>query len=275
MHGKGAAPITPPKRSKKTDKIEVRLSPETKQAFLETCEQQGETASGVIRSLVEGYVKRFYRPVLARPFALVRRTPVWARWSATGVATAVMGSVMMMPSQAQSSIWENRFEQLGDVNGDGKIDLGEYHVTFTQKVAITETDAARARIEDYFEIQFAKADTDGDGFIQKAEYVSVQIADMTRRFNQIDTDRDGHLTLDEFASPPLGEPRAFVNGMVFGRIISDDMKIGKVAPSEFTPLPRWEGETPPNQIAVRLGQTFSDLDADNSSGISLEEWLEN
>ncbi len=47
------------RRSKKTDKIEVRLAPETKQAFHETCEQQGESASGVIRRLIEEYVARF------------------------------------------------------------------------------------------------------------------------------------------------------------------------------------------------------------------------
>ncbi len=43
------------RRSKKTEALEIRLSPEEKTAFLDACTRAGRTASAVIRDAMRAY----------------------------------------------------------------------------------------------------------------------------------------------------------------------------------------------------------------------------
>ena len=152
--------------SKKTDKIEVRLSPETKQAFHETCERQGESASSVIRRLIGDYVKRFHAPVISRSIEVIRHGPLWMRVGAA--AALASGGVMLavLPSSAEREpAWAGMFRD-DDSNGDRRIALSEVDVRPAAGGAAGDVPRLNAwRLE-----QFSERDADRDGIVTRDEF---------------------------------------------------------------------------------------------------------
>ncbi|KJS26925.1 MAG: hypothetical protein VR75_05720 [Hyphomonadaceae bacterium BRH_c29] len=255
-------------RSKKTDKIEVRLAPETKQAFHETCEQQGESASGVIRRLIEEYVRRFHQPVIARPMEAIRRTPWWARWGLVAGLGAVAAGVAFLPSNAESSRTERFFNRI-DADGDGQFDLDDY-----LGLLDVPSDGPVDRAHDALVGFFGELDADTDGIVTWAEFYASHVAEDTRLFHDLDTDGDEGVSFAEFTRPSgVGNVRASISGMASGTAFRQGS-----TPEEFDTEAgvRWSmgqtDETPPAVLA-RLGQVFRDLDADDDGRISLEEFL--
>lgn len=264
-------------RSKKTDKIEVRLSPETKQAFHETCEQQGESASGVIRRLIEEYVARFHQPVIARPIDAIRRTPWWVR--AGGLAALVAGAVGLaaLPGQADAvPSWKISFKAQ-DTNGDGHLTESEILGPFLPKALDTmEAGAAERlhkRLTNMVHDQFLEQDADGNGEVTLEEFRLQYIADATRRFRKLDADQDGAIALKEFSAPGDYLARAYVSGMAAGLAFGQGATVDEFDSEADRRWTSGKTDEASNAMAIRIGQVFQSIDADVSGTISLHEFL--
>ena len=270
--------------SKKTDKIEVRLSPETKQAFHETCEQQGESASSVIRRLIEEYVKRFHQPVIARPIEAIRRTPWWVRGS--GLAALLAGAVglAVLPSQAERvPNWESMFAG-ADKNGDGQITPVEVEVHlspgFRETLAPEQADRLEARMNDRETKQFREQDADGDGIVTREEYRAQYERKMSALFEALD-DGDGVVTLDEFLQVSSTTGRAFLVGVAMGQKFNDRQKIDpenrdhpyEAVLGDFDAWSKGQQIMPPATAAARLGEFFTKADRNHDAHMTLEEFV--
>ena len=111
-----------PKRrpSKKTEALEIRLSPEEKSAFLEACRKMGRSASAVIRDAMRSYAS-------FGPMARLPGSPVMI---ASAFAGAALGSVALYWFVQQPEAPEERFYgvaefNLLDRNGDNRLVLEE------------------------------------------------------------------------------------------------------------------------------------------------------
>lgn len=270
-------------RSKKTDKIEVRLSPETKQAFHETCEQQGESASGVIRRLIEEYVARFHQPMIARPIEAVRRTPWWARWSAVVAMTAGMVSLAALPSKAAPEPrWVGYFAE-EDTNGDGVLGPEDF-LNPELTTAFLEPIRQKAPADVYERIRaereelagqaalrsVARYDTNGDDIVTLGEFQAHHEAIYRNLFDLVDVDRDRVISLEEVLSPPVGLGRKHFGG--YWSQVPGRPWTGSVAEARKAWL-RGEQDMPPAIVAARLGARFAEFDRDGNGAVSWNEYL--
>ena len=256
--------------SKKTEKIEVRLSPETKQAFHETCEARNESASSVIRRLIEDYVARFHLPVFVKPLEVVRRSPVWVRWASGAGVSLAFASLLMLPSSAQSK-WEREFSDIDD-NKDGKINTAEF-LPGEPPVEMDVDDRIVERLNRVMNTEFNKMDADGNGDVTAAEFEAHSVGEDTAVFNALDVDGDGEVWLHEFVSPQDSLARASVLGLK----TATGFPFSKIMPEANGDLAfQWaQGhiDEPPYPTSVYLGIAFRGLDADGSNTITLDEML--
>lgn len=258
------------KWSKKTDKIEVRLSPETKRAFHETCEQQVESASGIIRHLIEDYVKRFHEPMIARPMEAVRRTPWWARIGVIAGLAAVTAGVTLLPSSAQQ-VWEHKFTHI-DEDGDGRFDGADYYRHFVPTEAVGHLEDENG-IEQMLSDRFEAIDANSDGVVTRTEFGVFEVQESTDLFNGLDADADGAVQFAEFVSPVDLNVRPLISSMAAGTAFRQG-----ATPDEFDSEQdvRWmmgETDETPAAVRARLGQMFRDFDANNDGQIVLTEFL--
>ena len=103
---------------KKSETIEIRLSHETKTAFMERCRVDRRTASDAIRLFIDGQLDP--RPPIQR-----RRSPSWRIVAAAAIGAA-LGLGVAAPSFAHAT--ENSkaaFERL-DRNHDGVLSYQEF-----------------------------------------------------------------------------------------------------------------------------------------------------
>jgi hypothetical protein len=109
------ASIKPPK---KTETIEVRLSHEAKEAFMERCRLEQRTASDAVRRFIDKQIA---------PATSTRHRPAHWRIVAAGLAGLALGAGAAAPSFARATQGtQAAFEQL-DRNHDGVLSYEEFH----------------------------------------------------------------------------------------------------------------------------------------------------
>jgi len=262
--------------SKKTDKIEVRLSPETKQAFHETCERQGESASSVIRRLIEDYVKRFHEPVIRRSIEAIRQSPLWIRVGAAAALAAGGMMLAVLPSSAEREpAWAGMFRD-DDSNGDGRIALSEVDV----RSAADGAAGVASRLSAWRLEQFSERDADRDGIVTRDEFRAHYEQKYDALFASLD-DGDGGITMDELLSAPTNTSRAFLAGVAMGQRIREQQVQGAgvglpADERDLTAARNWsEGgaDQPPPFIAARLGEYFAKADRDHNARLSRDEFM--
>jgi hypothetical protein len=106
--------------SKKTEALEIRLSPEEKSAFLDACRKMGRSASAVIRDAMRAYAN----------FGPMARLPGSPIMIISAFAGAALGSVALYLFVQQPEAEEERFYgvaefNLLDRNGDNRLMLEE------------------------------------------------------------------------------------------------------------------------------------------------------
>lgn len=162
--------------SKKTDTIEVRVAPEMKQSFMESCEQNDCSASDVLRLLMANYVSakcRASNPA-RRETSMFGSLPKRVVRLAVVTGTVASLGIMSAPSTAADSRLEALFHWF-DRNGDGALTDGEFFTTATSppptlagaEVMLTTNDG-HAPSESADDV-FSRVDTNGDGRIMLRE----------------------------------------------------------------------------------------------------------
>ena len=261
----------------------MRLSPKTKQAFHETCEQQGESASGVIRHLIEGYVARFHQPMISRPIEVLGRTPLWVRVSGMAALLAGAVSLAVLPSQAAPEArWVEYFARK-DTNGDG---VWGPEDSLSSELLISFLDEVRQNLpQETFEkiraskeesalasgrFHIARYDANGDGIVTASEFQASQEAYFFRVFDMIDTNRDRVITIEEVFNPPVGTGRDHVGS--FWARGSDKEEWSDAELQARTAWRRGEAAVPAPIQADLISARFAAYDRDGNGVVSWSEY---
>lgn len=262
--------------SKKSEKIEVRLTQETKQNFLETCEQQGKSASSVIRELIEGYVSRFHTPILKKPIEIVRKTPLWGKLSACGVAFMSMAVFAVYPSQAsEPAQWEKNFQEK-DENSDGALEFEEIRFKYSNPENPEIAARAQKQTDEFFvSVKFDAMDVNKDQMVSKQEYQNHFMANRRKEFNGFDNDGDGIIMLTEFIAPASREAEIAQYSLAH-RVNSYDADILKQRVES-----RAAGDTktviiqhPRGYHQAQIGQVFRTIDLNNDGKLEFAEYAD-
>lgn len=263
------------KWSKKTEKIEVRLPPETKSDFLETCKQRDESASSVIRGFVENYIQQFYVEKWRAPTELVRNLPWWSKFGSIGAIVAAIFAVIVLPMQATSEIpWKNRFESK-DRDNNGVIEPAELNVTLSPGLAEQFSDSEVKTQErgmttaNYRE--FLEMDGNGDFKVSKSEFRAHLIEKETEVFQSFDLNADGYLDFEELLLPESEKAksrRTMLIGLSHSRFgFGPRSKAGSSRNECFKP--RLESDV---KNTWNLAPVFEAMDSDGNCRVTLTEF---
>jgi Ca2+-binding EF-hand superfamily protein len=214
-------PVRPP--SKKTEMIEVRVSHETKRAFLEACRGAGRTASDVIRESIDDFIDQRRRPqpavaektaeekIPAKVLTLIPKPMRKKRYIAAGAALAGLSLLTALPSAAAPDL-AAAFRKL-DANGDGVLTDAEFskrEAAGVKQMSLRQLkqDAASAPAADPSKpmIFIVPAPTDGkpvsdlmrDVRFQAVGGVSAAENKTPASFGAYDANKNGSVDLNEF-----------------------------------------------------------------------------
>jgi Ca2+-binding EF-hand superfamily protein len=115
-----------------------------------------------------------------------------------GASLALAGTTHAAGQVPQSEQDIRRIFAQVDTNGDGEIDLAEFHARLVEVFYQADTNKdGFLSPEEYnrlpFSGDFKAADTNGDGRISLHEFVAIRF----RQFEQADTNHDGALSFEE------------------------------------------------------------------------------
>lgn len=224
---------------KKTDKLEVRLPTQAKQAFLARCRSEGQSASEVVRAFIEDYLAR---SLTQKELSMIVRSPL----TYAGLAAAAVAGVLVMsarPSMAQPD-FTAIFKSL-DVDGDGRLSVVEFNrktgPTLGQNTPVADPPKANEN-RVLLSAGFVEIDTNGDRAVSLAEFAAFNRAAITKRFLALDSNSDGKIMLAELQrkDAKLGEPASgfFIDGAPEGFFAKFDAnKDGLITEQEFSNLP--------------------------------------
>ena len=166
--------MTEHRRLKKSEFLEIRLPYPTKQAFMNRCRADGRSASEAVRSYIDAY--------LAAPSQ--RRTPGRpGRLIAAGAALLICGLVAA-PSFARPTAGDD-FGRL-DLNHDGRVSPVEFSQLASVQIAVAPAGGWLRQVG----LAPTPALPALDGRLRREV--------LRAAFAQIDSDRDGEITLGEY-----------------------------------------------------------------------------
>ncbi len=197
--------------SKKTEQIEIRMSPELKGALVDLAKRQDRSMSDLVRGMIDAEVHgarndipstgdmtmRTYNPLPLAFRAALLALPVLAL-----AATYLLGANSPVAASAEFRVF---FAEL-DENRDGQVGAEEYanHLTREDAVAdvgacdpTTETECTALKVA---AMEIAALDSDGDGVIAYPELEAVLMRDRAEEFLDADIDGNGFVTADELAA---------------------------------------------------------------------------
>ena len=220
---------------KKTEKLELRLATETKQAFLARCRSEGRSASDVLRSFIDEYLAR---PLSQKDLKMIVRSP----FTYAGLAAAVaIGGVVML--SAPPSLAEPDFAAIFksmDHDGNGRLSAREFRGRTGAPRPAGPPKSNQGEVT--LSWSLSEIDTNEDNAVSLAEFVAASRASITRRFLALDADSDGKLTLAELQRPqaPLGDAKKgfAISGSTQGFFMKFDANHdGAISESEFASPP--------------------------------------
>ena len=140
---------------KKSERMEVRLGHQEKQAFVDACDLQGDTPSGAVRRFISGYTKRADGDVMGEANRrLMRRYGVGAGVFA-GICAAflVAGTVWPLGSEPSRFMTQGEFAAL-DLDGNGSLTADELGPRADDLLRVLDIDGTPG-------VQFAEAISEG------------------------------------------------------------------------------------------------------------------
>ncbi|BDX00948.1 hypothetical protein MACH15_27000 [Maricaulis maris] len=254
--------------SKKTEALEIRLSPEEKSAFLDACQRAGRTASAVLRDAMRGYSQ----------FGPMARLPGSPTMIVSAFAGASIGALLLLSAvQGTEPGEQDRLYGMSLFNSyavsdfyDHELTLAEYlersgsvQSTFEQMV-LSQTDPDAIPAQDrttigersgaIFGQLFIPANLDPALFRENMERVTdgcwaamddVRYARLRRRFESWDADQNGRVTAREFSDATLATIRQSFQ-------LQDADGDGAIAIADFDPS-IWQARDDANRAASETG----------------------
>lgn len=210
--------------SKKTETIEVRVSPELKTSLSEVSEARGQSMSETIRALVtEEIAQASHSPDKKgdEPMAKIRTTK-WKHYSLSGaalIALALVWNGMTQPAVMAKAEIRMTFAEL-DHDDDGKVTKSEFEAFIAR--SRSELEKLNGEAEEDFPLpevckadflealgenpgmgfpnmsEFRNADKNRDNQLSYDEVEEVMLEADRSEFRFLDQNKDGTLTLAEF-----------------------------------------------------------------------------
>lgn len=189
--------------SKKTETIEIRVSPELKTDLSRASASEGRTMSDLVRDLIED--RMCASSSAAR--GDVRRRPLH-RAAIVGLPSLALAAVYLFSAQAPATAHaelRDFFNQV-DTDGDGRIVLTEVEElvrpTWFEGILCDDgTDPCTVASHAAFHLR--RSDKDGSGDVSYAEFQAVNLRDWAADFLAADRDENGHLSADEMVADHL------------------------------------------------------------------------
>lgn len=214
-----------PSNSKKTQSIELRVSPELKSAISALSAERGESVSETIRSVLSHELARPADPIdQTGAFTMARMTSSasvrMGIFGATALGLAAVYSLAAQTPAIASAAREARvtFAEV-DRDGDGMITPEEYAVqltaefaeepfepetvppacagTFIEEEIAAETAEMSRSPAELAEERVLELDSDGSRSVTFEELEAFLVAERAREFLEFDEDGNGYVTLDE------------------------------------------------------------------------------
>lgn len=198
--------------SKKTETIELRVSPELKAELARRAQAENTTMSGYLRARItsDGAGRGASRSASAASRTALAMLPV----------AAIAGVLALTGSGAAIATPEVRatFSEM-DANGDGTITQDEYRAYLANDIALSAELAepeglpaacaadmgtllkpSSAELKQEAEKGFAEVDLNKDGRVTYEELLAQYQRDMAEEFLALDSNRDGFLTAQELSA---------------------------------------------------------------------------
>lgn len=219
LAGKKVSPM-----SKKTETIEVRVSPELKTSLSKVSEDRGQSMSETIRALVTEEIAQASRSLdeIGDESMAKAITSKWKHYSLSGaalIALALLWNGMTQPTVMAKAEVRMTFAEL-DLDDDGKITKSEFEafVAKSQKEIERMTTDIESKLRlpevcktDFLQVlhgmpeeqfpsmsEFQSADRNKDNQLSYDELEAAMLEDARNEFKFLDQNKDGLLTLDEF-----------------------------------------------------------------------------
>ena len=197
--------------SKKTESIEIRLSPELKSALALASDGKGRTMSDTVRHLIEGEVAGRVQPIPTTGETIMFSTAYTHLMRTAAIALPVLALAFVYLMSAQSTATASAeirmFFAEVDADGDDHITQSEIERFARADGWHPEADCADVAepctVTSFATEQLVRADTDTSGAVSFAEFEAIMLRDRAEEFLDADLDENGTLTVDELVGAEL------------------------------------------------------------------------
>jgi len=260
--------------SKKTESIEVRLSPELKSALARVSDGNNRTMSNTVRHLIEGEVAgRIPHSIPGETVMLSTTYKNFIRAAALALPVFALAFVYLMSAQSTASASAEIRTFFAAVDADG-----DNHITAPEIEAFASADGWRAEpdcaamsepctIPALATQQLARADVDSSGAVSFAEFEAIMLRDRAEDFLDTDLDENGTLTLDEFVGAELHWLAQDPDAMAEEDITLSAACLAQLDAEQVHGIAEVCGFTAQGRIEI------AQYDADHSGTVTLMEYL--
>ncbi|MEM6610410.1 MAG: hypothetical protein AAF689_17760 [Pseudomonadota bacterium] len=264
--------------SKKTETIEIRLSPELKSALSDLSQGRGHSMSEMVRTMIEGEVGGWaVQPSIGASEMTLPTSRRFVRAIAFALPVLALGLIYALTAQSPAVASEEArvyFAEL-DADADARVTLPEISAFLTedgwQPDPVCGTDAAGpdepCTLAAMAEMQLNRVDSDRDGAVSFSELSAVLLRDRAADFLDMDFDENGFLSADELAGAELywlaEEPELAEED---GIVLSEACRSQLLA-EDVTGIAETCGFANQARIEIAI------FDVDRDGRVSLMEWL--
>ena len=299
--------------SKKTEALEIRLSPEEKSAFLEACRRMGRSASSVIREAMRAYAN-------FGPMARLPGSPIMIVSAFAGAALGAFALIQITQGtdtgQTDRLFGMDEYAAL-DRDLDRRLTIDEYRQAegSAREILVNARDgrplsparaglvgglligngldslrfanhpesigadcwvAVEAHFSEYQDRQFNHWDQDGDGIVTPQEFSAVKLAKVRWQFVSADRNGDGQISDADYGAPVRQlDPALRAAAFPEGRLVGrpQDACVAEQELPRILNPPRSDSEAAREMIEQYGQDQYTISDYDRNGVITFEEYL--
>ena len=191
--------------SKKTETIEIRLSPELKSALGQLSQGRGRSMSEMVRALIEGEVEGPRPPMTTGDQTMT--FPKRLRHLALALPVLALATVYLVTAQGAATASEEARVFFAELDRDGDARVTETEVAafltadgWAPDPACGQPDEDPCDLAEMAALQLDRVDSDGDGIADFAEVSAVILRDRAGDFLDMDFDENGFVSMDELVA---------------------------------------------------------------------------